>query len=289
MAITIFKDKNCKGASQFVGSDIRDLKDEPADKPGSMQLSEHIDSVLLFKNDDWHEGALFIRGQKTVTDLGSAKEGGRFGFGNSIRSVRITPFTLRLNISVVMNGTDYPGIWPSDWWAEGMINDIVRRANIFYLAQHALLNLEVANITFRNDAEHFNVTTGELMKFPGDWKRDGEVDVIFVNRFEKEGEAGCAHKPMFGETVIVSVMVNPDGAPDAPRMNENMAYILVHELGHYLGLGHGTANDNTSNIMHPDAPPQTALLADVDLWDDQIREMHDRLANHHTRRGDRVG
>jgi hypothetical protein len=287
MAITIFKDKNCQGASDLVGSDIRDLKDRPADKPGSIRLSEPIDSVLLFKNDDWHEGALFIRGQKTVTDLGSAKEGGRLGFGNSIRSVRITPFTLRLNISVVTNGTVYPGIWPTDWWAEGVINDVVKRANDFYLAQHAVLNLEVSDITFRDDFEHFNVTIGEVMKFPGDWKRDSEVDVIFVNRFEKDGIAGCAHKPLFGETVILSVMNNSEGAPDAPRLNQEMAVNLVHELGHYLGLGHGTANENPSNIMIQSHPP-TAQLADFELWDDQIRQMHDRLANHHTRRGDRV-
>ena len=67
MTITIFKDKDCKGPSQVVSTDIRDLKDRPADKPGSISLSEPIESVLMFKNDDWHEGALFVRGRKTVT------------------------------------------------------------------------------------------------------------------------------------------------------------------------------------------------------------------------------
>ncbi len=287
MTITIFKDKNCKGPSQVVSADIRDLKDRPADKPGSVRLTELVESVLMYKNDDWHEGALFVRGRETVTDLGSAKEGGRFGFGNCIRSVRITPFTLKLNVTVVKNGSDYPGIWPSDVWAEFIVNDVVARANGYYNAQHALLRLEVARITFRSDPKHFNLTNAESWKFPGDWKRSGEVDVIFVNRFEKEGVGGRGKFPCFGEVVVVSVTANVDAGPDAPMLNEDMACTVVHELGHHLGLTHGTADKNSGNIMF-DTLTLGSTLTSFSLWDDQIREMHDRLANHHTRRGERV-
>src|SRR5687768_6324135 len=99
MTITIFKDKDCKGASQTVTTDVADLKNQPADKPSSIRLTGD-EAVLLFKNDDWHGGALYIRGPITVSDLGSAKEGGRFGFGNSVRSIRRSSFSVDLNINI---------------------------------------------------------------------------------------------------------------------------------------------------------------------------------------------
>lgn len=287
MTITIFKDKDFKGPSQVVTSDIRDLKDRPADKPGSIKLSELRDAVLLFKNDNWHGGALFIRGTESISDLGSPKEGGRMLFGNSVRSVRITPFKLKLNISVVTNGDKFPGIWPNELWADAAVRDVVERAKNFFLAQMALLQLEIARITYRNDAQHYNLSNVESWKYPGDWKRNGEVDVIFVNRFEEEGVGGRTKMPCFGETVVVCVTANLKDQPDQVMTNEDIAGILVHELGHHLGLGHGTADKDQTNFMFKDWNLGTAL-SDMDMEDDQIREMQDRLANHHTRRGERV-
>jgi hypothetical protein len=287
LTITIFKDKDCNGGSQVVNGNIRDLKDTPADKPGSIRLTQTIESVLLFKNDDWHGGALFIRGKKTVSDLGSAKEGGRFGFGNSIRSVRFTPFTLKLNATVVKNGDKLPGVWvPNELWTDFAVEDVVKRANSYYSAQHALLNLEIARIIYRDDCKHFDLTGPEAWKFPGDWKRKGEVDLIFINRFEKEGKIGNGKPPCFGQALVVATVANLERQPDQILTNEDMAVTLAHELGHYLGLGHGTADKNANNIMTEEVTLGTPL-SNYSLWDDQIREMQDRLANHHTRRGDR--
>lgn len=286
MAITLFKDKDFKGPSQIVTGDIRDLKDKPADKPGLMKLSESTDAVLLFKNDDWHGGALFARGEESISDLGSAKEGGRMLFGNSVRSVRITPFKLRLNISVVTDGDTFPGIWPNELWADAAVRDVVERAKNFFLAQRTLLYLEIARITYRNDARHFNLSNIESWKYPNDWKRKGEVDVIFVNRFEEETTLGCTKMLCFGETVVVSVTANIKDQPDQVMTNEGMAEVLLHELGHHLGLGHGTADKKQTNFMYKDWLGKP--LADLEIEDDQIREMQDRLANHLTRRGERV-
>lgn len=60
----------------------------------------------------------------------------------------------------------------------------------------------------------------------------------------------------------------------------------MHELGHYLGLTHGTANKDASNIMFDDGALNDDL-SDKSLWNDQIREMQDRLANKLARKGDR--
>ena len=287
MTITIFKDKDFKGPGQIVSADIRDLKNRPADKPGSIKLSEPTESVLLFKNDDWHEGALFIRGKKSVSDLGSPKEGGRTLFGNCVRSVRVTPFKLRLNVNVVKDGQNFPGIWPSESSADAAVRDIVGRADNYYLAQHALLRLEIGRIAFRDDSKHFNLSNIESCKFPGDLKRKGEVDVIFINLFEKEGTGGHDKLPCFGEVAIVAATANFKDTPDEVVTNEDMAVTLVHELGHHLGLSHGTADKDTTNIMFKERRLGVPFSA-LDLEDDQIREMQDRLANHHTRRGERI-
>ena len=285
MSITIFRDKKCEGASQTVTSDLRDLKGMPADKPGSIRMTDVRDAVLLFKNDDWHGGALYLNGAQTVSDLGSGKDGGRFGFGNSVRSIRISPFCVELNVSIVTHGEDLPGIWPTTWWAEGVVKDVVQRANGYLLAQNALLQMEIARITFRDDPKHFNVAGIEGWAFPSEWKRAGEIDVVVINSFAKESKAGRTPRPCFGKALVMAATATIEGVSTA-LANEFLAITLVHELGHYLGLTHATANKDTSNIMFDDGALNDDL-SDKSLWNDQIREMQDRLANNLARKGDR--
>ena len=64
-----------------------------------------------------------------------------------------------------------------------------------------------------------------------------------------------------------------------------MAITLVHELGHHFGLSHNSANSNASNLMFPSQ--STSSLSATLLTPDQIREMHDRLANNVARRVER--
>jgi hypothetical protein len=286
MTITIFEKKDCEGKSQTISGSIADLRGMPADKPGSIRLTSDTESVLLFKNDDWHGGALYIRGPKTVSDLGSAKDGGRFGFGNSVRSVRVSAFTVNLNISVVTNGSDLPSVFPNSTWMDVAIRDAVTRANGFLISKRAMLNLEIARITYRDDPKHFNLSNVESWSYPSSWKEKGEVDVIFVNLFEKDGVGGRTKMPCFGKTVVVAFLGNVEDQPDVVFNTEDIANILVHEIGHYFGLGHGTADKDSDNIMFDTYVPGS-LLSSRELDVDQVREMQDRLANNISRRGDR--
>ena len=285
MAIRLFKDKNCKDESRVVVSDLRDLKGLIADKPSSLRIDDEDETILLFKNDDWHGGALYIRGPATVTDLGSEKEGGRMGFGNSIRSVRVTPFQVDLNVTVVKDGKDnLPGDWKTQPQAKEDIHKMVDAANIFLADKRALLQLAIARITFRNSNNLFAISKLEQIVLPGEWTEKGELDVVFTHRFTKEGTIGRAFFPCGGESVVVAKRVNSVVGADTSLTLDEMAAVMMHEIGHHFGLGHGTANTE-KNLMF--ASLEQDSLSEMWLLSDQIREMHDRLANNISRQGER--
>jgi len=286
MTITIFEKDKFEGKSQRVSGNVRDLKGQAADKPGSIKLTDDDEAVLLFKNDDWHGGALYIRGPKNVADLGKDSDGGRFGFGNSIRSIRLTPFQVDLNATVVRNEDNkLPSGWSSEAQAKADINSMVAQANAFYADKRALLKLTVARITFRTNKNLFAISKLEQIFLPGEWTEKGELDVVFTNRFTKEGVIGRAFFPCWGESVVVAKIVNSTSGPDYALSLDEMAAVMVHETGHHFGLSHATGNDNPKNLMFPSL--SVSSLSDALLTPDQIREMQDRLANNLARKGER--
>lgn len=286
MTITIFEKDKFEGKSQVVSGNISDLKGKPADKPGSIKLSDDDEAVLLFKNDDWHGGALYIRGAKNVSDLGKDSVGGRFGFGNAVRSIRLTPFQVDLNVTVVRNQDGkLPSGWSNEAAARADINAMVAQANAFYADKRALLKLVVARITLRTNDNLFAISKAEQIFLPGEWTEKGELDVVFTNRFTKEGTIGRAFFPCWGESVVVAKIVNSESGPDETLTLDQMAAVMVHETGHHFGLSHGTAGDNKMNLMFPTLTVNS--LSEALLNIDQIREMHDRLANNLARKGER--
>jgi hypothetical protein len=283
MTITIFAKENCKGASKVLSGNIADLKGKDFDKPSSIRLDDAGDAVLLFKNDDWHGGVLYLRGKRTVEDLGKGGDGGEWGFGNSIRSVRITPFQLDLNVTVVKDGKLLPGAWTTEAQAEADIRAVIANANAFYSDQQALLRLEIARIRFRADAEKFEMNRNEGL--PNDWTERGEVDTVFVDRFTGDrGTIGRGQFPCRGQTVVVTGTTNATRGADFTNSVDDMTYILLHEIGHYLGLSHNTADDRQTNLMFD---TKNGSYSDKNLKPEQIEEMHQKLARNISRRGDR--
>lgn len=284
MSITIFEDTDCKGASRTISRDIADLQGQRADRPSSISLTADDEEVLLFKNDDWHGGVLYLRGPKTVGDLGKKDDGGKAGFGNSIRSIRVNPFQLDLNVIVVKNadGT-LPGDWESEAAARARIDDIVKGANAFFAAHRALLVLSIARVHFKTSDKHFAMNKNEGV--PNDWTEKGEIDVIVTNRFTGDkGILGRGMFPCWGQTVVLAATLNSASGPDQIQNVNDMVYVLVHEVGHYLGLQHRSANDNTSNIMFES---MQGLYKLQNLRPEQIEEMHEKLSRNIARRGDR--
>lgn len=93
MTIRLYSRTKFRGDSSVIGTDCPELRNIAVGRrPSSMIMTAATDAVVLFKNDDWHGGAMHRRGVQSIEDLGSRDEGGQLTFGGSVASARITPF-----------------------------------------------------------------------------------------------------------------------------------------------------------------------------------------------------
>jgi len=285
MTITLFQDKNFRDRSMVVTGSVADLKDVSIGKnPSSIRLTGATESILLYTQKDWDGDAHYLRGPAEVADLGSKDAGGEFGFGNSVRSVRITPFRLRLNVNVIRNEAgELPGQWPTGTQQTRM-QTIVTEINSFLNAQRALFTLEIARVTLRTSNAKYNLSLTDEFRFPAEWRNTHEIDVMVVNQFERDGVVGVGKFPHFGRTVMAAATFIDANGEQQSLSDSVIAYSLAHELGHYLGLQHNTANGSSANLMFPE---KVNGLSGVSLSAAQIEEIQQKLARAAARGGDR--
>lgn len=285
MTITLYQDKNFRDRSMVVTQSIADLKDVSIGKnPGSIQVTGSAESILLYTQKDWDGDVHYIRGSASVANLGSKEAGGEPGFGNNVRSVRISPFRLRLNVNVIRNES---GQLPGQWAAgteQTRITAIVTAINSFLTTQRALLTLEVARVTLRTSNSKYNLSLADQFRFPAEWRKPHEVDVMIVNQFERDSLLGVGKFPHFGQTVMAAATFIDGNGAEQSLSNNAIAYVLTHELGHYLGLQHNTAGGSSANLMYPE---MVNGLSGVSLSPEQVEEIQQKLARAVARGGDR--
>mgnify|MGYP000073688817 CR=1 FL=1 len=285
MTVTLFANTDYKGDKQSFAKNKSSLKDtKVGNNPSSIKITGD-EPVLLFKKEDWKGGVLYVKGPRNVCDLGSKKSGGKSGFKNGITSLRRTPFTLNLNVTIVKNSKgEFPGDWGSESHAESSVGKIVGQVNRFYSDCGALLNLSIAHCTFRTSDDKFVVRRGGA-SYPGSWKRSNEIDVVFVHDFKRVGVSGKGKPPAFGEAVTVAAMVDYTDGTSAPRSINEIARSLAHEIGHYCGIHHPSAKGNKNNLMYKAS--SGGSIFDRFISADQIEEMHTTLSKNLFRKGDR--
>jgi hypothetical protein len=203
VAITLYQKKELKGKSLEVSRNYRDL-DNSTESPSSLDMTAASDAVLLFKQKDWDGGVMYYRGKRKMTSLGKTAQGGEFLSGNTVRSVRVTPFTLKLNVTVVCkfldpenfrtSGYRYPGDQSSEQSVESFIGKAVVLANSFFDKEKAMIQLETGDYSYLpNDAKSIEAGGGRLVPSDVEGARPGRCDR------RQHAQAGLRH----GEAAVV--------------------------------------------------------------------------------------
>jgi hypothetical protein len=274
MAITVFANENFRGDSMVIRNDRDTLRGTAVgNNPSSIKLTEDGDAVLLCRHTNWNGEVFYLRGKKELSDLGDPDKGGKQGFRNAVTSARVTPFKVKVNITIVTgeDGT-LPGAWTSRTQATEEINSIISKVNAFYKGQTALLEIQLSDLTFRADEKRFRMSEREWDSIPGSWKRTHEVDIVFPDTIEDA--VGLGNNPWHGKFCLVSA--RRDSV-------DEMARTFAHELGHFWSLEHQTEPANIMTQSKTGKP-----LTDSRLRDGQIESIQQVLARNLSRQGDRI-
>lgn len=267
MTITLFADRNFRGASLVVRNDRDSLRGTRlGNDPHSIKMTSDDDAILLCNKSNWNGEVCYLRGKHEIADLEQP---------GSITSVRVTPFTIAVNITIV-TGEDgeLPGTWADRTEVNSDIDTIITMVNSFFSDEQALVQIELSDLTFRADDKRFRMAEKEWGSIPASWKRAHNVDIVFPDTIE--GAVGLGNPPWSGKFCLVSA--RRDSV-------EQMARTFAHELGHFWSLSHGSGSGNAENIMtqSKDGLP----LINSRLREGQIQDVQQVLARNLARQGDR--
>lgn len=280
MSITLYSRSKFRGDAMHVNSDLPNLKDtELRGAPTSLSITADGDRLLLFRQKDYDGACIFRRGKAHISDLGDNDHGGQFGFGNTISSVRLTPFSVDLNVTFIKNGKGkLPGALSTVKDARLLAEQVVTLASALW--QPFMLRLDLVTVEFQTDDRHFDVDLDRLVRFPLEFYKKNHVNVFFINSFKKA--LGITRPPCLGESIALTLTHDGDVAG-----KEILSYTLAHEFGHHVGIHHPGAKNNPTNIMN--CPIEFPLTNIKNLSDEQVSDAHTALARNPARRGQRQG
>lgn len=277
MAITLFDRKDLGGVSFNVPGDVANLRETPVGyKCSSLRMTVDTDRALFFTKRSWDGRVMIRRGAQVIRHVGRPKDGGKSGFQNDIRSVRLTDFGINVVYHIIR---DKNGEWPGGFTSQAAIEGYLRNA-------HRTMNRVWRPGFIRFDIVRTNVYDNErVFNFRENfsWLRDtrafslqqAAVNVFIVNTRRRQIVGEASRLQRLRNAGIAAVALSQGGV----RFTAFIAGLIVaHEAGHVLGLRHGSAKGNRSNIMFDSwnlSPNTTTLLG---LNRDQVERVHRRMS-----------
>lgn len=276
MSVTLFPRKDFEGSRFVVDKNHSVMSDTPIGHGAtSMRLSAASDAVLLCRREGWQGQSLFKRGPADLPHLGRPSQGGKTGLANDVRSVRITPFGLRVHFHVVTTTSgDFPGNLASEADATTYVQETVAAAAAIWAP--FLIRLDFAGVSFAADDELFDVR-GQFIKLARADEvfdfRQGMANPVLVQRVGLlKGVAGKSLPACLTTQMAIEHQLGGN-FPDGTFINgtDVAGYVLAHELGHFLGLVHRLTGNN---LMRPRGVND---LQNFELHDFQVEEAHAAL------------
>ena len=241
MTIKFYSKKNCDGKVTIIDEDIDSFSSlSTLGSTASIELTSENDRILLFKKKKWNGDVLFLSGKQTITDLGDEDQVGKKGFRNSVNSVRITPFSVRLKYHIIK---DNNGTLPRDNSSPETLEILLAKmrtlaSNIW--EDEAMIKLTDGGLTYQvNDALFKSECgNGEIHAAYPDLV-ENRAHVFIVNEIDS---LGCAGRRKVTPGFFVAS--GPSHSLSA------MTRTLAHELGHSWGLDHGReVNPDGTKLM----------------------------------------
>ena len=276
MTVTLFPRKDFEGSGFVVDKSHSVMSDTPIGHGAtSMRLSAASDAVLLCRREGWQGQSLFKRGPADLPHLGRPTQGGKTGLGNDVRSVRITPFGLRIHFHVVTtSGGDFPGNISSEATATTYVENVVAAAAAIWAP--FLIRLDFQGVSFAADDDLFDVR-GDFIKLARADKvfnfRQGMANPVLVERVGLRKNVAGKSLPACLTTQLAIEHQLGGTFPDGTFINgfDVAGYVLAHELGHFLGLVHRLTGNN---LMRPRGVNN---LTNFELDDSQVEGAHAAL------------
>lgn len=271
MAITLYRKPDFNGDSFRVTGNRAELKSTPV-KNGSSSLSmtSSSDRGLFFKDKDYKGGVMFRAGSWGISKLSSKAKGGKMGFGDTLSSVRLTPFDVKVFVTVLQDDAGaFPGSLSSEAATIQYLDDIFGEANALWAP--GLIRLQRRGTLFRRSSKFYDMK-GEAVQLAlkSGWKQAGHINVFLVNSMS--GALGM-QIACSGKTIVLVQK------PVAEAGNT-----LAHEVGHFLGLSHDSAQRDRENVMQGPGKGRNWWVGRREFSPQQIEDAHETLSKHITKK-----
>lgn len=263
MPLTLFRKRRFAGERHSVTRSHPNLRVTPVGyRARSLTMTSPHDRALLFSKRLYAGRVAFAHGMQDVPN--SAKM-----FFRPIRAVRIDPFTLHLNVTVVRDEGRFPGSWTSSEEALAAIDAAINWTNRIWSG--GLLWLERRHTAVHHAPRIFDLRW-PVSRIPKTWKRPGMIDLVVVNRIGRRDTAVRSWPPLGGDTIVVGRTTASGEVED-----EVLGYHLAREIGRRLGIDRGGSPQDPRNLMYRGAP-LSVDPSKIHLLPEQIERVHRTLA-----------